>query len=179
MWKFACPDWADRLAAGKSLLPDLPLDHLKAARAVAIFNKLRLPDVVGQPSLGEASGEWLRDIVRALFGSLDPVTGARHVQEIFAMVPKKNAKTTRGAAILMTVLLMNYRSLPCCTQPSARFAAVPVFYVPFLVVEGETGFLLTSFNGLLACTTHPSHTWIRSCPMTFAMPTPASRSLSL
>lgn len=179
MWKFACPDWADRLATGKSLLPDLPLDHLKASRAVAIFNKLRLPDVVGQPSLGEASGEWLRDIVRALFGSLDKASGARRVQEIFAMVPKKNAKTTGGAAILMTVLLINDRSPPCCTQPSSRFAAVPVFYVPVLVGEGETGFSPTSFNGLLACTTHPSHTWIRSCPMTYAMPTPASRSLSL
>lgn len=117
MWKFACPNWADRLAKGQSLLPDLPLDYLKANRAVAIFNKLRLPDVIGQPSLGEAAGEWQRDIVRALFGSLDKATGARRVQEIFAMVPKKNAKTTGGAAIMLVALLMNER-------PRAEFVLV-------------------------------------------------------
>lgn len=133
MYNFACTNWAERLAKGKSLLPELELNQAKAARAVSIFNKFRLPDVIGQPSLGDAAGKWQSDIVRTLFGSLDPVSGARRIQEIFAMVPKKNAKTTGGAAILMTVLLINDRSLPCCTQPSSRFAAVPVFYVPVLV----------------------------------------------
>ena len=33
-WDFACPDWVERLKAGRSLVPDLPLDHDEAERAV-------------------------------------------------------------------------------------------------------------------------------------------------
>lgn len=108
-WSFACPDWVERLKAGKSLVPDLPLDRDEAERAVAIFNKLRLPDVPGQPTMAEAAGEWFRDIVRAAWGSIDKDTGARRVAEIFVEVPKKNSKTTGGAAIMVTALLMNER----------------------------------------------------------------------
>lgn len=108
-WSFACPDWVDRLRAGRSLVPDLPLDHAAADRAVGIFNRLRLPDVAGQPTLAVAAGDWFRDIVRAAFGSLDPVTCTRHAPEIFCMVPKKNSKTTGGAAIALTALLLNER----------------------------------------------------------------------
>lgn len=115
-WRFACPDWEARLREGRSLLPALPLDEAEAGRAVAIFNKLRLPDVPGQPEMSEAAGEWQRDIVRAIFGSLDD-DGERQVREIFGLVPKKNAKTTGGAAIMMTALLMNER-------PRAEFVLV-------------------------------------------------------
>lgn len=107
-WNFALPGWFDRLQEGRSLLPDLPLDHKEAARAVGIYNKIRLPDVPGQPPLSEAAGEWQRDIVRALFGSLDE-TGKRRVREIFCQVPKKNSKTTTGAAVMITAMLMNKR----------------------------------------------------------------------
>lgn len=107
-WDFSCIDWADRLARGESLMPDLPLDEDEAERAVSIFNKLRLPDVSGQPTMAEAAGEWIRDGVRAAFGSLDE-DGNRHVPEIFILVPKKNSKTTNGAAIAVTALLMNRR----------------------------------------------------------------------
>lgn len=107
-WQFACPDWVERLREGRSLLPDLPLDQGEAERAVGIFNELRLPDVPGQPRLEDAGGEWGRDIVRALFGSLS-AEGIRQVPGIFAMVPKKNAKTTNGAAIMMTAMLINKR----------------------------------------------------------------------
>lgn len=115
-WDFSCSDWVARLRAGRSLLPDLPLDAAEAARAVAIFNRLRLPDVVGTPTLGDAGGEWTRDIVRAVFGSVAP-DGRRMVAEVGALVPKKNNKTTGGAAIMMTALLMNQR-------PRAEFILV-------------------------------------------------------
>ena len=105
---FSVPDWADRLAQGKSIAPDIPLDHLQASRAVAIFDKLRLPDVPGQPTNKDATGDWLREIVRLLFGSIDE-TGQRRVAEIFACIPKKNNKTTGGAAIMLVALLMNER----------------------------------------------------------------------
>lgn len=116
-WTTACPDWAARIKSGRSLLPALPLIAAEADRAVAIFNLLRLPDVPGQPRLEEAAGEWQRDIVRALFGSYDPDAGVRHVREIFQLVPKKNSKTTAGAAIMLTAVLMSRR-------PRAEFLLV-------------------------------------------------------
>ncbi|MEM6381095.1 MAG: terminase large subunit [Pseudomonadota bacterium] len=106
-WSFAVLDWWDRLQHGRTLLPNLPLDDRMATQAVNIFNKLHLPDVPGCPTLGEAAGEWQRDMVRAIFGSL--VDGERQVGEVFWMVPKKNSKTTGGGAISVTALLMNQR----------------------------------------------------------------------
>ena len=99
------------------MLPALPLLTSEADRAVAIFNMLRLPDVPGRPRLADAAGDWQRDIVRALFGSYDPEAGVRHVREIFQLVPKKNSKTTAGAAIMLTAVLMSRR-------PRAEFLLV-------------------------------------------------------
>lgn len=110
-WNLSCPDWRERLREGRSLVPDLPLNRAEGDRAVAVFNKLRLADVPGTPTMGEAGGEWFRDIVRALFGSLDPVTRARAIRELFVLVPKKNSKTTNGALLMLTALLLNERPL--------------------------------------------------------------------
>ncbi|RVL02478.1 terminase large subunit [Sinorhizobium meliloti] len=107
-WQFSCPDWVERLREGRSLVPDLPLDHAEGNRAVQIFNKLRLPDVPGQPAMADAAGDWFRDIVRAVFGSIDE-NGRRQVGRVFGLVPKKNSKTTGGAGIMVTALLMNKR----------------------------------------------------------------------
>lgn len=104
---FACPDWWEKLQAGQTPIPDLPLDSKLADQAVAIYNKLRLPDVPGKPLLGDAGGDWARDIVRAIFGSMQ--NGVRLVGEVMAMVPKKNSKTTNGAAISIVALMMNKR----------------------------------------------------------------------
>lgn len=106
-WNFACPDWKDRLKHGRSLVPDLPLDRELASRAVAIFNKLRLPDVPGRPALRDAAGDWQRDLVAALFGSLDRRTGRRRVRKLLNLIPKKNNKTTGSAAIMLAALLMD------------------------------------------------------------------------
>lgn len=108
-WDLSCPDWADRLKAGRSLVPDLPLNLIQGDRAVAVFNKLRLADVPGTPTMLEAGGDWFRDIVRALFGALDPVTQQRHIRELLLLVPKKNSKTTNGALLMLTALLLNAR----------------------------------------------------------------------
>lgn len=104
----ACPDWEERLKSGRSLIPDLPLQKDRADRAIAVFNKLRLPDVVGQPTFREAGADWFRDIVGALHGGFD-AAGDRFIREIFCLVPKKNNKTTGGAGIMMAVLLLNER----------------------------------------------------------------------
>lgn len=73
-------------------MPDLPIDRARGDKAVAVFNKLRLADVPGTPTMAEAGGDWFRDIVRALFGSLDPVTKQRMIRELLLLVAKKNAK---------------------------------------------------------------------------------------
>jgi phage terminase large subunit-like protein len=108
-WSLACRDWESRLSSGRSLVPDLPLDLVQGDRAVAVFNKLRLADVPGTPTMAEAGGDWFRDVVRALFGSLDPVTKSRAIRELFLLVPKKNSKTTNGALLMLTALLLNQR----------------------------------------------------------------------
>lgn len=106
-WGFACPDWEAKLRTGRTPIPDLPLDPVQAEVAVALFDKLRIPNAKGQPTMGEAAGEWMRDIVRAAFASIDPATGERRVGEIFNLVPKKNGKTTNAAALGLIAMQMN------------------------------------------------------------------------
>lgn len=108
-WDTSCKDWEARIQAGASLCPDLPLDKKKADLAVAVFKRLRLPDVTGNPTLAEAGGEWFTEIVRALFGSYDEQLQQRHVRELFLMVPKKSSKTTYAAALLLTAVLVSPR----------------------------------------------------------------------
>ena len=92
MWTTSRPDWQPRIKSGASLLPDLPLNNSEADAALEIFSMLRLPDVIGQPELRDAAGQWQRDLVRAVFGSYDPCTNIRGVREFFVMVPKKSGK---------------------------------------------------------------------------------------
>lgn len=108
-WNLSCPDWEQRLREGRAPIPDLPLTA-HGARAVAVYDRLRLADVTGTPTLADASGDWFREIVRAMFGGYDPVTRTRYIRELFALVPKKNSKTTYGAlGLMLTALLLNER----------------------------------------------------------------------
>ena len=109
-WSTALPDWERRLLAGKSLVPSgLPLNEAEASKAVRVFNRLRVPDVIGQPRFETAAGGWFRDIVRVLFGALDEAGSRRWVQEGFLLVPKKNAKSTQAAGLMLTAMIMNRR----------------------------------------------------------------------
>src|SRR5574343_863886 len=133
-WDLSCPDWEDRLRAHRIPIRDnLPIDPTEGDRAVAIFKKLRLADVPGTPTMAEAGDEWIFAIVRALFGSLDPVTKMRAIRELFLLVPKKNSKTTYGALIMVTALLLNER-------PNAPFImTAPVQDVAELAYEAARG----------------------------------------
>jgi hypothetical protein len=91
-WDTSCPDWEERLLTGRSLVPDLPLFEAEAAKALRVFKRLRLPDVIGTPALGDVCGEWFYPIVAALFGSYDPQTNIRHISEVFQLIPKGNSK---------------------------------------------------------------------------------------
>lgn len=141
----ACTDWEARIRSGRSLITPaaLKINPGEAERAVSIFNKLRLPDVAGMPALAEASGDWFREIVAALLGSLDPVTGARIIREVFALVPKKNAKTSYGAGLMVTALLMNRR-------PRAEFLFVgPTQAVSDLAFDQASGMIENDPDGFL------------------------------
>lgn len=105
----SCLDWQARMLAGQPLVPDLPLNEAEAGRALRIFNRLRLPDVIGQPTLAEATGPWFSRIVEALFGSYDPETNRRAIQEVFCLIPKKNGKSTNAAAVMVTAAIINRR----------------------------------------------------------------------
>jgi phage terminase large subunit-like protein len=108
-WDTSCPDWEERIRDGRSLMPSLPLIESEANIGLAFFDEMRLPDVPGKPRLGDASGEWFRDLVRATFGSWDPVSGIRMIRDIFALVPKGSSKTTYSAALMLVAMLMNFR----------------------------------------------------------------------
>jgi phage terminase large subunit-like protein len=116
-WVTACPDWAERIRKHESLCPVLPLYSDQATRAVAIFDKLRLPDVPDKPLLRDAAGDWFRDIVRAVFGSYSAAHRKRFIQEVFCMVPKKSSKTSYGAALMLVAVIMSER-------PRAEFLLV-------------------------------------------------------
>ncbi|NJC06527.1 phage terminase large subunit-like protein [Sphingomonas kaistensis] len=116
-WSTACPDWQRRLEAGESLVPDLPLFEEERDRALRIFDRLRLPDVIGTPAMSDAAGDWFRDIVAALFGSYDAEANRRMVQELFLLVPKKNGKSSYAAAIMVVAMIVNRR-------PSAEFLLI-------------------------------------------------------
>ena len=104
--RFACPDWWARLKAGETPMADVPLNEAKAAKALAFFNRLRLPDVPGNPTMREACGDWFKDILAAFLASEDPETLERTVWECLCMVPKKNSKSTYTAALALTALYL-------------------------------------------------------------------------
>lgn len=104
--RFACPNWWEKIQNGHTPMSDVPLNPIKAAKALAFFNRLRLPDVPGNPPLSEACGDWFRDILCAFLASEDPATKRRLVWELLCMVPKKNSKTTYVAALGLTALFM-------------------------------------------------------------------------
>lgn len=104
--QFACPDWWEKLQRRETPIPHVPVNSQKARKALAFFNRLRLPDVPGNPPMSEACGDWFRDILVAFLASEDPETKERLVWELLCMVPKKSSKTTYTAALKLTALYM-------------------------------------------------------------------------
>ncbi|MEE2860852.1 MAG: terminase large subunit [Pseudomonadota bacterium] len=104
--RFACPDWWERLQAGDVPMADVPINDAKAARVLAFFNRLRLPDVSGNPPMSVACGDWFKTLLVAFFASEDPETHRELVWELLCMVPKKNSKSTYVAALALTALYM-------------------------------------------------------------------------
>ena len=109
MWDLSLPDWEERVRTGRSLIPGLPLIWSEADEGLGFFDDLRLPDVAEKPRLGDAAGQWFRDIVKTSFGSWDPATQTNHIRDIFVLAPKGSSKTSYGAGMALSVMLMNQR----------------------------------------------------------------------
>lgn len=107
-WTTACPDWADRLIRGDSIIP-LPIFPEMAEQALDVFKQLKIVDAPGSPTFGEACAPWVFDLVASIFGAYDPETGRRLITEWFILIPKKNSKSTIAAGIMMTALILNWR----------------------------------------------------------------------
>lgn len=76
---------------------------------MAVFTSLRIVDVPGRPTFGEASEAWLLDFVAAIFGAYDPDTGQQMIREFLLLISKKNTKSTLAAGIMLTELICGWR----------------------------------------------------------------------
>ena len=109
-WSTSCPDWERRILAGESLITFPPLFPGEAERGLSVYKELRLVDVLGRPTLGEAGRPWLFGFVGSIFGAYDSEAGRRLISEYFLLISKKNSKSSSlGAGIMMTSLILNWR----------------------------------------------------------------------
>ncbi|MCH4880123.1 terminase large subunit [Pseudomonas sp. TMW22090] len=108
-WDTACPDWESRIINRQSLVPFPPLFPDEAAACMQVLNDLRIVDAPGSPLIGESCAPWISDLAGAIFGAYNSDTGERLIQEFFLLISKKNAKSTIAAAIMLTVLIRNWR----------------------------------------------------------------------
>ena len=107
-WTTACPDWAERIVRGESIIPP-PLFPEEAERGLAVLRELKLVDVPGSPRIADCCAPWVFDLAASVFGAYDPESGRRLITEWFVCVPKKNSKSSIAAAIMMTALILNWR----------------------------------------------------------------------
>lgn len=108
-WSTECLDWESRIVNGESLLPCPPLFPEEADAALEVFKQLKIVDAPGSPTIGEACAPWVFDFAGAIFGSYDSETGRRLIKEFMLLICKKNSKSTIAAAVMMTLLIRNWR----------------------------------------------------------------------
>ena len=109
-WDTSCLDWEERILDGRSLVPDLPLYEAEAARALRVFKRLRLPDVIGTPTMGEACGAVVfpdrGGAVRLLrSGHQRPA----HLGGVPANPERQFSKSSNGGAVMLTAMIVNRR----------------------------------------------------------------------
>lgn len=107
-WSTACPDWAERLRSGRSIIPP-PIFPEEAEAGLAVMRELRIVDAPGSPTIGEACGDWIFELAASIFGAYDAESGRRLITEWFVLIPKKNFKSGLAASIMLTSLIRNWR----------------------------------------------------------------------
>lgn len=125
-WTTSCVDWGQRLKEGRTIIPP-PIFPEEAEYALSIFKELKIVDAPGSPTFGEASAEWVFDLVASIFGAYERANNRRLITEWFVCLPKKNSKSTLAAGIMMTAMLVNQRQ-------SAEF----VILAPTIEVAGNS-----------------------------------------
>jgi phage terminase large subunit-like protein len=108
IWDTSCKEWESKVVNGYSLIPP-PLFPQEAEAGLSVFKELRLVDVLGRPTLGEAGRQWIFDFASSVFGSYDCESGRRLISEYFLFVAKKNSKSTLAAALMLSCLIRNWR----------------------------------------------------------------------
>jgi phage terminase large subunit-like protein len=112
-WSTAVPDWEDRVRAGRSLIALPPLFPEEAQANLDVFSALRIVDAVANgivsPTMGEACRPWVTEFVSSVFGSYDPDSGRRLINQFLLLISKKNAKSVTAAGIMLTALIRNWR----------------------------------------------------------------------
>ena len=108
-WSTACPDWEDRIVNGQYPAASPILFPESAEYALDIFKRLKIVDMLGLPTIGDVTREWVYQFVGSFFGSLDDVEYRRYIQEFMLLISKKNTKSTMAAGIMLTVLITNQR----------------------------------------------------------------------
>ena len=108
-WSTGLDNWETRIINNESLIPCEPLNKQVAEIALDIFKSLKLVDVIGQPTIGQACKQWVFDFVAVIFGAYDPETKERYIKEFFLLISKKNSKSTLSAGIMLTAIILNER----------------------------------------------------------------------
>lgn len=108
-WTTACPDWAERLRTGQSIIPP-PIFPEEAEANLEVMRDLRIVDAPGSPRIGDSCGQWVFDLAASVFGAYDSNSGCRLITEWFVMLPKKNFKSGLAASIMLTSLIRNWRT---------------------------------------------------------------------
>lgn len=108
-WDTSLRDWEEKIIKGESLVPCKPIFQDQADMALNIFKSLKMVDVIGQPTFGEACNQFVFDFVGAVFGAYDEEKGKQLIEEFFFLIAKKNGKSTIAAGIMITALLLNDR----------------------------------------------------------------------
>jgi phage terminase large subunit-like protein len=144
-WSTACPDWESRILAKQSLIPFPPLFPESAEMALDDFNKLKIVDAAGSPTMGQSALPWVTDFASAIFGAYDLDLGKRLITEFFLLISKKNGKalaldtpipTPSGWTTMSQVeagdLVLDADEMPChVTAISPVFTDHPCYELEF------------------------------------------------